>query len=211
MATGPGRRRGPTLLALTTPIALLSGASMVGTLLTPVLAPAHPLLLVALCPRGVNLALASSRSPLWAFLVVGLMRLAAADPWHFLVGRHCGEQLAAWTDNRAPRVARTLARTQRAVERLGLTVVAVRPNGPVLAAAGSCRLSPTLVGVADVAGTLTYLLAVYAVGQALASPLEAVFGLLSRYMAIGGLAVALVAVIATCRRRRRSLLRAVVT
>ncbi len=202
MGKGPGNRRGPALVALTTPIAFLSAASMAGTLLMPVLAPAHPLLLVALSPRTPNLALASSKAPLWAFLAIGLLRLAAADPWHFLLGRHGGEQVTAWTETRSPRLARTLVRTQRFVGRLGVAAVALRPNGPVLAAAGACRLSPVLVAVADAAGTATYLFAVYGVGQALATPLDRLLGLVPAHVLVAGLAAALALCGFGYRRRR---------
>nr|MDQ3575776.1 hypothetical protein [Actinomycetota bacterium] len=109
MGKGAGIRRRPPLVALAAPIAALSAVSMLGTLLTPALAPDHPLLLAALSPRSLNLVLAASHSPLAAFVLVAVLRLVAADPWHFLLGRHGGEEVMGWTERRSPRAGRALA------------------------------------------------------------------------------------------------------
>jgi len=173
MGRGPGIRRRPPLLALASPIAALSAVSAVGTLLTPALVADHSLLLVALSPRSFNLVVASSHTPLATFLLVGVLRLVAADPWHFLLGRHGGEQLTAWAGRRSLRAGRAMVRARRMVSRVGVAVVAVRPSGPVLVAAGACRLSPLRVAAANVTGTAAYVLATYFLGQSVADPLDA--------------------------------------
>lgn len=66
-----------------------------------------------------------------------------------------------------------MMRAQRMVSRVGVAVVAVRPCGPVLVAAGACRLSPLRVATANVTGTAAYVLATYFLGQSVADPLDA--------------------------------------
>lgn len=86
-------RGGAKVLAIGLPLALLSAASLVGTLLAPRLLAANPLLLVALSPRAAYLAVAAGRVPLGAYLVVGLARMLAADPFNFALGSGVGPAL----------------------------------------------------------------------------------------------------------------------
>lgn len=134
-----------TTTRLLAALGLLTAVSTGATLLSPALAAEQPLLLAGLSPRVPFLALAAGDSPLPLFLLVGLGRLLLADPIHYALGRRHG----------AHRVG---ARVQRVVGRFGLVAVAIRPNGPVLAAAGAGHLRPGPVLVADVAGTVAYLL-----------------------------------------------------
>jgi membrane protein DedA with SNARE-associated domain len=158
---------------------MLSALSMVGTALTPVLASDHPLLLAGMSPRSLNLVLAGAQSPFVAFLLVGVLRLVAADPWHFLLGRHGGDQLMAWTRRSSPRAARALVRAHRLVVRVGPAAVFVRPCGVVLVAAGAGGLSPRRVVAADVAGTAAYLTLIFFLGRAVDSPMETILELTS--------------------------------
>ncbi len=147
--------------------------------------------------------LAGAHSSLATFLLVAVLRLVAADPWHFLLGRHGGEEVTGWAERRSPRAGRALARTRRMVARVGVAAVAVRPCGPVMAAAGACRLSPLRVAAANMAGTVAYVMMTYAVGRAAASPLD---GALERWpthvLALGVVALGLAAVLGRRRWRR---------
>ena len=130
-------------------LAALTAASTTATACTPLLLR-WPLLLIGLAPRAPFLFLAAGHTPFSVFLVVATARLLVADPIHYALGRRHG------ADRVHPRI-------QRAVGRVGLLAVALKPNGPVLVAAGAGRLDPRLVLVADVAGTLLYLLAIHRV------------------------------------------------
>jgi|GEM_PF-3890647 len=199
------RRRGTTAV-LGAPLVVLTGASVVGNLLAPGLLTAHPLLLVALAPRTPFLAAAAGSVPFAAFVGVAGVRLCAADPWHFLLGRLHGERAAAALDR--------LHRTRRPAlvalwDRLGLVLVAVWPTGKVLLLAGASRLPHRRVAVAAVTGTLAQVVLLYVAGRAVAGPGQA----LARAMAGYGSAVFVVtagAVAGTAAlgwRRRRIRLR----
>ncbi len=99
---GSRSRRMTALLGV--PLVMLTGASIAGNLLAPGLLTAHPLLLVALAPRMVYLAAAAGDVPFVAFVAVAVLRLCAADPSHFLLGRlHGGRAAAAVARRRGPR------------------------------------------------------------------------------------------------------------
>ena len=130
-------------------LAALSAASTTATAMTPFLLR-WPLVLAGLSPRVPFLLLAAGHSPFVLFLIVATARLLVADPIHYALGRRHG------ADRIAPRI-------QRVVGRFGLAAVAVKPVGPVLAAAGATRLDPKLVFIADLAGTVAYLVAIHRV------------------------------------------------
>lgn len=131
-------------------IAALTALSLAGTLLAPALHD-RPLLLMALSPRLLFVALAAGHTPLGLFLAVGLVRLTVADPIHFSIGRALGSRA------RLPFRAR-LERSRP----LALAAVLVRPSGPILAVAGSLGLRGRTVALLDVASTAVYLLTVHA-------------------------------------------------
>lgn len=139
-------------------ISALSALSAGATVASPALL-AHPLLLVALTPRLPFLLLASGRSPLLVFLLVGGARLCAADVSWYRIGRRLGP---AALDRVPVRCRRLVAGAPRVRDATLLTAVLIRPVGRHLAAAGAVGISPLVVGVVDVIGTLGFLLALRA-------------------------------------------------
>lgn len=125
-------------------LGVLSVVSWTATLLTPLLA-AWPLALAGLSPRLPFLLLASDSAPLPVFLAVGTARLMLADPIHHALGLRHG-------------ATRVPPRIQGWVGRFGLLAVAAKPNGLVMSAAGAGGLGLRAVLVADVVGTVAYLL-----------------------------------------------------
>ncbi len=140
------------------PLAVLTLVSSVGTLAAPGLTN-RPLLLVALSPRLSFLALAAPKVGLLPFLVVAGIRLCLADPFHFVLGRRHGagavDRLQRW---RGLRTLTVIA---------GVSVpllVFLRPNGTNLAIAGASRGRILPVAMADLVGTIVYLVIVHGVG-----------------------------------------------
>jgi hypothetical protein len=144
------------------PLAALTLLSTAGTAAAPTLAHDQPLVLMALSPRLAFLTLAANNTSFVPFLAVGLVRLCLADPFHFALGRRHGT-------NALDRLARfTLIRRIRDLTRHGVPLlVFFRPNGTYLAIAGASPTNRLHVAVADVAGTLAYLLLIRLAGTAL--------------------------------------------
>ncbi|MGH9154075.1 MAG: hypothetical protein ACRD03_17190 [Acidimicrobiales bacterium] len=144
---------------------MLTVASWIGTVNAPALAVAHPLVLVALSPRLSFLAVAAGAVAAPSFFLVGLVRLGAADPSHYLIGRHGYGYVSGRVGRRSPRAHRSIERVRSAVGRRGLPLVALRPNGQVLCAAGASGLRPWPVAAADLLGTVCYLALVWITGR----------------------------------------------
>lgn len=167
-----GRSRFGLAALLAAPLAALSLVSAAGSLLAPHLLAANPLLLMALSPRSIYLAVAAGTVPLPVFLAVGLLRLGAADPWHYALGRMYGPVIAARLARRSPLAGRFAGRLLELWRRKGLVAVALSPTGKVLMIAGASRLRPGRVALADVCGTLVHLTVLYVAGRPLAQALN---------------------------------------
>jgi hypothetical protein len=140
------------------PLAALTAISSIGTMAAPGLTH-QPLLLVALSPRLSFLALAAPKVGLVPFLAVAGVRLCLADPFHFVLGRrHGAKAVDKLTRFRPLKVLHTIA--GKSVPLL----VFLRPNGTNLAIAGASKGHAVHIAVADVVGTLAYLLLVHQLG-----------------------------------------------
>ena len=131
-------------------LGFLTILSLGGTLAAPMLYQ-RPLLLMALSPRFVFVAIAAGHSPLPLFVAVGLVRLTVADPLNYALGRVLGSRVAT------SRFFRRLPDSKP----LAALLVLLRPSGIVMAYAGSIGLRGRIVSVLDVISTTAYLLAVH--------------------------------------------------
>ena len=162
-------------------LGVLSVVSAAGTLGAPALW-GRPLLLVLMTPRLPFLVHASTSVPWYVLAPVTVLRLCVADPAHFLLGRHGGDaarlRARRWTQSsrwahRRPRLSpggavhRTLARVAPAGRESAVAVVAVRPVGRHLMIAGATHSRARAVALADLAGTVVYVVAVLAGATAL--------------------------------------------
>lgn len=150
------------------PLAVLTILSTAGTAAAPSLAANQPLVLVAMAPRLAFLTMASRKVGLAPFLAVGLVRLCLADPFHFALGRRHGTAAVDKLAARAPGIlGRAVAWVRTLAGRCVPVLVFLRPNGTNLAIAGASTSRRLHVAVADVAGTVAYLLLVHTAGAAL--------------------------------------------
>lgn len=180
--SGPlgARERAPVRRCLAV-LGVLSVASAGGTVGAPALWN-QPLVLVLLTPRLPFIAHASGHVH-WSILApLVVARLCLADPAHFLLGRHGGDaarlRLRRWSQRSrlfrwaalspGGTVHRALARVTPASRGSAAAVVAVRPIGRHLMLAGASHARPRTVAVADVAGTVLYVVAVLAGATVLA-------------------------------------------
>jgi hypothetical protein len=141
------------------PLAVLTALSSLGTMAAPGLTH-KPLLLVALSPRLGFLALAAPKTALLPFLVVAGIRLCLADPFHFVLGRRHGTHAITKITNRV----RFLGKVHTLAAKSVPLLVFLRPNGTNLAIAGASRSQTVHVALADIVGTLVYLLLVHQLG-----------------------------------------------
>jgi hypothetical protein len=132
-------------------LATLTTLSIAGTIAAPLLYD-RPLLLMALSPRFIFVALAAGQTPLPLFIAVGLVRLTVADPINYAIGRSLGSRACALRQiNRLP-----------SSKPIAMVLVLLRPSGLIMAYAGSVGLRGRIVAALDVVSTTVYLVALHA-------------------------------------------------
>lgn len=120
---------------------------------------AYPLLLIALNPRMVFLLLVAPKVGLLEFTLVASLRLCLADPFSYMLGVRYGGRVRAKIER--SRMRQWLLRATNVEKSACMVAVWLRPSQTVLAWAGSLRLAPKYVAVADVVTTVVYVILIH--------------------------------------------------
>ena len=187
-------------------LAALTAAAAIGDATAAVLLDRQPLVLLALTPRTTYQVAAAHDVPFLAFVGVSVARLCAADPFHFHLGRTAGPAVVA-AAGRSPVAGRLCARVASGVARLPgpghwlwPVAICVSPTAKTMVVAGARAVHPLRVAVANVAGTVARVLAVWHAGNAFPQVADAC-RTMAPVLAAPGLAAA--AALAWSRQARR--------
>ena len=167
-------------MLLVAPIVVLSTMGTIATALTPTLAANHPLLLIAMDARNRMLVLAREVD-LVPFILVGVLRRSLSDPLFYLLGRYYGEGAIRWLEKKGGGGG-LVTFTEKLFKRAGYPMVFAFPGAIVCALAGTTGMSPVGFVIANLAGTLTSVIAVRMFSDAISSPVEALLGFFERNM-----------------------------
>jgi hypothetical protein len=155
----------PRGVVLAAPLALLSAASVAGTMVAPALLGRSPLVLAILSPRSVFLLAAAARTPLPLFMAVGLVRLAAAGPSHYSIGQTWGRDISTRL-KRGPLPARLAGiGTEWLFRRLGPLALVVSPTGKTVALASASEVPMVRIATWMTVGLVVRLTIFYAVAH----------------------------------------------
>lgn len=181
---------------------MLSVLGIAAGALTPVLVAEAPLLLLALESRNRYLLLVASQVDVVPFVVVGVLRRLASDPFFYLAGRWYGPRGVRWAERQAGG-ARWLPAFQRRFQTVGGLLVFAFPGALVCTLAGATDMRPARFAVLNLAGTVAAVVALRAAADVLAEPLAAVVAFNERYTwQLTVVFVALTAVWLVGQRRR---------
>lgn len=183
------------------PLAVIAAAALIGNALAPTLVVSHPLILLALNTTTRHLILTSTSVDVVPYVVIGLARRLAEDPFLFLLGRWYGEDAIAWVDAKVGG-GRFLGFVQRNFHRVGWLLVAVAPGGVVCVLAGASRMRTWVFLVLNVAGTIATIAALRRFGDTYAAPVEATVEFLGENVVVLTALSILVTVAYLARRRR---------
>lgn len=191
------------LTALLAPLGVLAVAGFTGTAFSPALLVQAPLALIALNPVYTHLILASNSIAAVPFYVVAVVRLFAADPFYFLIGREYGGAAIEWVERRSQLAGRVARFIERVFQRAGPVVLFVVPAGLVCVLAGASRMRTRTFVAIDLAGTLAVVFLVRAFGHAFADPIDSVRTFVqANILVLTAVSVLLVAASAIYRKRK---------
>lgn len=190
-------------MALLAPVVGFAMATFVGAAFVPVLLVHSPLGLIALNPAYPHLVLVSNRLETLPFFAVAALRLFAADPFYFLIGREYGESAVEWIERRSGFAGRMTRGIERLFARAGPAVLFLIPGGVVCVLAGASRMRVRTFLVTNLAGTTTALTLIRVFGHAFADPIELLRDFVqANLLVLTVLSVILVATSTIVRRRR---------
>jgi len=186
------------------PIIALVVANNIGNALAPALLPvpgdpdksSNPLLLIALSPALRNqIAVVNYVEPWW-FMVVAGLRLIAADPLFFLLGRWYGDAGISWMERRSKAAGEVMREVEKWFARIGPLAVVIAANNIVCLLAGASGMRRSVFWVANVVGTIGRLLLIMWFADLLNREIDSVLNVVGDYRPLLlGLSVAVVAAI----------------
>lgn len=194
------RRR---LVLLTVPIAVLSVGGILAAAFTPLLVRDAPLLLLVLESRNRYLLLAAARVDLVPFVVVGVLRRLASDPFFYLLGHWYGERGVAWAQRRAGGGPWAQS-VRRVFVRLAVPAVLLFPGALVCVLAGATGMPPRRFVALNLAGSVAAVAALRLLADAAAGPLGAVVAFSDRNVGWLTTVFAAVTVVVLLIDRRRT-------
>jgi membrane protein DedA with SNARE-associated domain len=166
-----GDRRRLALVAI--PIAVLSAAGIAAAAFTFLLVREAPLLLLVLESRNRYLLLVAAKVGFTSFLVVGVLRRFAGDPFYYLLGRWYGDAAVRWIERRSG-TGWLMLDVQRWFSRLAAPAVLLFPGALVCVLAGATGMSPRRFVSLNLVGSVGTVLALWFVADATAGPLAAI-------------------------------------
>jgi membrane protein DedA with SNARE-associated domain len=166
---------------LVAPIVVMVACGYVADALWPTLVEDHPLWLLGLSARNRYAVLVVNQVDLWAYYLVGTLRLLAPDPFFFVLGWFYGPAAVRWMERRTPTVGATMRRLETWFGRWGHPLVVAIPNNYICLIAGAARMSPLVFATLNVIGTVGRLMLLQLVGDVFSGPIDWFLGLVSDY------------------------------
>jgi membrane protein DedA with SNARE-associated domain len=168
------QRDGGRRLALVgVPIVVLSIAGILAAALTPLLVRDAPLLLLVLESRNRYLLLVAAKVDVVPFVVVGVLRRFASDPFFYLLGRWYGDRAVRWVERRMGG-GQVVTEIERLFARVAIPLVALLPGALTCTLAGSTGMPPRRFVAWNLAGTVVVVVALRLLADAAAGPLAAI-------------------------------------
>ena len=158
---------------------MVFGTAALGNAVAPSLLGTHPALLLALNATTRHLLLTSTSVDVVTWTLIGLGRRLLEDPFLYFLGRWQGDDALAWVDGKVGG-GRWLHLVRRRFRLVGYPLVALAPGGVVCLLAGASGMGPAAFLTLNVLGTLATLVALRALGEEAAQPIEQVVELVAR-------------------------------
>ncbi|HEY6533942.1 MAG TPA: hypothetical protein VIY72_16655 [Acidimicrobiales bacterium] len=169
------------LALLIVPIAVMVAMGYLADALWPTLVEEHPLWLLGLSARNRYAVLVVNRVDLWAYYLVGTVRLLLPDPFFFALGWLYGPAALRWMEQRTPTVGSQMRRIEGWFGRWGYPLVMVLPNNYVCLIAGAARMSIPVFAALNVVGTVGRLLFLQVLGDVFSGPIDSLLGWIADY------------------------------
>lgn len=180
--TGPTGAPSRTALTLVVaPLIVMVAAGYVAGAFWPEWVNSRPLLLIMLSSQNRYLILVVNQLDAWSYYLVATIRLLLPDPFFYVLGYWYGDAAVRWMENRTATVGNLLRWLEHAFAKWGHPLVFLFPNNPICLLAGAARMRVWVFALLNVSGTITRLILIAIIGEALQRPIDAVLDFIARY------------------------------
>jgi membrane protein DedA with SNARE-associated domain len=167
----------------------------VGDIVGPKLIVDHPLLQIAINPRNRWLLLATAKTSVVPYMVVGFLRLVSTDPIAFVLGWQYGDAAVAWAEKQMGDDNGFIRRIEGWFGKVAPLVILVMPSFYWCVLAGSARMKVRTFVALNIIGTIGRLVLFRIAGAAFRSQLNDLLDLVQRYQWwLVGLSFAVIAI-----------------
>jgi membrane protein DedA with SNARE-associated domain len=184
------------------PLLVLSAAGIAAAAFTPILVRDAPLGLLLLESRNRYLLAVAGRVAFWPFVVVGVLRRLASDPFYYLLGRWYGDRAVRWVEETTGGASKWTGHGRRWFARLADLAVFAFPGALVCALAGASGMRPRRFLTLNLLGSVAIVLLLRRLAAVWAEPIAAIVDFNDRN-AVGLTAVFVVVTALALLPRRR--------
>ena len=204
-ASGAGRRRPPRrhVVVVGILVGALVVANNVGNIFITTLAEDHPAWLLLLNSTNRTLGLTTNQLDPFSYYGIATVRLLVADPLFFLLGAWYGDAGIRWVERRSASHGDVLRMFERGFDKAAYPLVFLAPNNVVCLLAGVGRMPIAAFVAVNLAGTLTRLYVIRALGRAFSGPIDSLLDIFAEYR-VPLLVLSAVLVIGSMVRDRRA-------
>ena len=159
-------------------------AAYVGQIFFAALIVRAPLLLLALNATDPILLGVAHEAPLWAFMVIGVIRLFITDPFLYRLGYDFGPNAKAYLEAEfGPRNSfiRAMGWLERWFPRVGWLLLFAIPGYPMCLLSGIARMRQVPFVLVNLAGTVSRLVLIWWVSDFFSGPVGSVINFVNRY------------------------------
>ena len=176
-------RRPPRWLAPSL-ITVVVGLNVLGWFVTaawPRLVKDHPLLLICLSNRYRYLLLTRDRIGAVPQVVIGVIRNLFSDPVYWAAGWFYGDKVLELFRKSLGKGDALIVKTEGWFRKYGDAIVFLTPSPFVCALAGASRMRPARFWAVNIAGTMSMMVAIRAIGSTIDGPINAFLRFNERY------------------------------
>jgi membrane protein DedA with SNARE-associated domain len=163
------------------PLIVMVAAGYVAGAFWPEWVNSRPLLLIMLSSQNRYLILVVNQLDAWSYYLVATIRLLLPDPFFYVLGYWYGDAAVRWMENRTATVGNLLRWLEQAFAKWGHPLVFLFPNNPICLLAGAARMRVWVFAALNVSGTITRLVLIAIIGEALQRPIDEVLEFIARY------------------------------
>lgn len=136
---------------------------------------------MSLSSKNRYLVLVVNHVDLWAYYLIGTIRLLLPDPFFYAIGWFYGAAALRWMEKRTPTAGRYMRSVEGWFGKWGAPLVVLFPNNYVCLVAGAAKMRPVKFAMLNIIGTIGRLFMLQIIGDIFAGPIDSLLGFIAQW------------------------------